>query len=233
MYKKVLGKSVGGTVVAGLVLAVAPIAAAPQIAQMACPYPAGVATSTTLALSAYVAPFGAITHATIKVTASANGTPQGTVRLLLDGTVASSTSLNASGQAVLTVPRTAIARTTHHLLAQYLGECSHNASSSSAKSYTVVKARTRDVNKVLQARKARFRVRVLAATGVTVRGGRVNIIVTKNGHKIRQKIAKVRRGYARVDLRNLRRGHYKLVTKYLGNGNFKVSKKRIKKFRVL
>ncbi|HET7735993.1 MAG TPA: Ig-like domain-containing protein [Nocardioidaceae bacterium] len=230
MIKKILGRSVGGTAIAGLVLTAAPVTvAAPQIVQVACPYPATIASSTNLTLSRYVAQFGAVTSATITVSSGA-GTPGGQVRLVVNGKSKGLKTLSA-GTATYQLPRRLAARKTHTVKAEYVGSCVHQPSAST-KSYSVFKAKTSTRGKVVKAKAAKFRARVTASTGILVKSGKVAFVVKKaNGTKVRAGIRKVRRGVARVDLKNLPRGNYKLVTRYLGTGNFKASR-GVKRFRV-
>jgi hypothetical protein len=223
MYKKILGRSVGGTAVAGLLLAAAPVVAGPQVAPMACTYPDAVATQTTLTLSRSIAGYGAVTQASIKVTSGA-GTPQGQVRLLVNGTPRATYTLSASGEARPNLPRTLKARDTYRIEAAFVENCDYKASSA-VKFYTVNKAATRTKAVVVKAKKARFRAIVKATTGAVVGGGKVAFVLKKNGHKIRMKLARVRAGVARVDLPNLGKGSYTITTKYLSNGNFKVSRR--------
>lgn len=229
MIKKVLGRSAGGTAIAGLVLTAAPVTVAPQIVQVACPYPAVIASGTDLVLTRYIAPYGAVTKATITVSSGA-GTPTGDVRLLINGNSKGVKTLSA-GSATYQLPRRLAARKTFAVKAEYLGSCIHQPSTDD-KSYSVFKAKTSTRGKVVRAKAAKFRARVVASTGVVVKGGKVAFVVKKaNGTKIRFGIRKVRKGVARVDLKNLPRGKYKLVTRYLGNSNFKASR-GVKRFRV-
>ena len=98
MIKKVLGRSAGGTAIAGLILTAAPVTVAPQIVQVACPYPAVIASSTNLTLARYVAQYGSVTSATITVTSGA-GTPSGQVRLVVNGKSKGLKTLSGAGSA--------------------------------------------------------------------------------------------------------------------------------------
>jgi hypothetical protein len=229
MIKKVLGRSVGGTAIAGLVLTAAPVTVAPQIVPVAC-YPVPLTTTTTLQLSAYVVQYGAKTTATITVD-SGVGTPVGQVRLVVNGKSKGLKTLSA-GSATYQVPRRLIARKTHVIKAEYVGDNCNYAPSTESKNYSVFKAKTATRGKVVKAKAAKFRARVTASTGILVKSGKVEFVVKKaDGTKVRAGIRKVRRGVARADLRNLPSGRYKLVTRYLGTGNFKASR-GVKRFRV-
>lgn len=228
MIKKVLGRSAGGTAIAGLVLAVAPVTVAPQIIPVAC-YPVPLESTTSLTLSDYLVQYGAKTTASITVS-SGVGTPGGQVRLVVNGKSKGLKTLSA-GKASYVLPRRLIARKTHVVKAEYVGNCNYQPSAET-KNYTVFKAKTTTRGKVVKAKAAKFRARVTASTGILVKAGKVAFVVKKaNGTKVRAGIRKVRRGVARIDMRNLQQGRYKLITRYLGTGNFKVSR-GVKRFRV-
>ncbi|HSV37294.1 MAG TPA: Ig-like domain-containing protein [Nocardioidaceae bacterium] len=229
MIKKVLGRSLGGTAIAGLVLTAAPVAVSPAFVPLACEYPVIPTTSTTLTLQQSVASFGTKTTATINVQSGA-GTVTGKVRLVVNGNTKGLTDL-VNGQSVRVLPRKLIAGRTHVIRAEYVGNCSFNASSQQKK-YSVFKARTTTKARVKSARAAKFRARVIGSTGLVVRKGKVAFIVKNaQGVKIRSSIRRVRRGVAITDLRNLSRGNYKLVARYLGSQNWKASR-GVKRFKV-
>lgn len=236
MFKKVLGRSLGGTAVAGFVLTAAPLVAAPQITKVACgSYPSPIASQTVLTLSAAIAPYGAATTGKVKVTAgtASHGTPSGTVSIQVAGVAGPTLALNSAGEAEFALSRGLVARATYAIAARYSGSNCHNASSDQ-RFYTVTKAPTRVKPARITKRAARlgrFKAKVMATTGVVVRSGKVVFSVKQNGTVVSRKLGKVRKGVARVDGRNLGSGQYKVVMKYLGNGNF-MAKKKAKSFRI-
>ena len=232
MIKKVLGRSVGGTAIAGLVLAAAPVVVSPSIIPMACEgYPTPPATSTTLTLQRSIATFGTRTTATIKVT-TGGPTVIGQVRLVVNGNSRGLTPL-VNGEVTRLLPRKLPARRTHTIRADFIANCAFAGSSSDPKKYTVFRAKTTTKARVVKARKAKFRARVIGSTGLVVRKGKVFFVVrnTATKTKVRSSVRRVRKGVARTDLRNLPSGRYKLVTRYLGSQNYKASK-GVKRFRV-
>ncbi len=227
MLKKILGRSAGGTAIAGLVLSAAPIAAAPQIAQMACPYPDGVATSTSMTLTRPIAGFGARSYAKIRVSSGA-GTPSGEVDLVIDGRNRGTYTLNNGA----TNPRLPLltSRRTHVVTAVFVESCEYK-SSEATKYYTVTKAKTKTRPVFVNKRKAVFRATVKSYTPRTVTSGKVYFQIKRGRTVIRAKHGRVHSGVAFANMRNLPKGTYTLKVKYLGNRNFKISK-TIRKFRV-
>lgn len=228
MFKKVLGRSVGGTAIAGLVLAAAPVAVSPQITLVACPYPPANSSATSLSLTRVVGPWGSVNRATAKVTSGA-GTVTGQVQFLVNGKVRATLSLSG-GSATYTLPRGLKARRTHTVLVRYLETCEFD-DSQATKFYSVIKAKPRIKATVVKARKAVFKAKVHSVTGLPAKNGTVVFKVKKGQATVRTAVKKVRKGVAKVNVRDLGKGQYVLKVRYLGNKNIKPGKKS-KKFRV-
>lgn len=233
MFKKVLGRSLGGTAIAGLVLTAAPVAVSPSFVMVACEgYPPPATTSLTLTLDRSFASYGTKTNATIKVTTGANTPVDGTVRLVVNGRHRGLSTLGPDGVVTRLVPRRLVAGKTHKIRADFIATCLF-AGDSDTKNYSVFRAKTATRAKVVKAGAAKFRARVIGSTGLVVRKGKVSFVVrnTTTKVKVRSSIRRVRKGVARADLLNLPPGSYKLVTRYLGTKNWKASK-GVKRFRV-
>ncbi len=232
MNQTFLRRSVGGSAVAALVLTAAPVVVGTQAAYAApCNYPDSIPTSTSLTLTRSVAQYTVSNRANVKVSAG-SGTPAGQVRINVDGVLRATITLNGSSAGSAALPRLK-ARATHLVEAVYVANCDHKTSSA-RKFVSVVRATTKAKPKVVKAKKAVFKATVTAtASGARATSGRVVFTVRKaNGQKVRTGIKRVRKGVAKVNLKDLAKGRYTVRIKYHGAPNFKPAKKKVKKFRV-
>ena len=154
-------------------------------------------TSTTAITSAAASTYGKAAVVKVKVTGSA-GTPTGKVNLKEGSTVIGSATLS-NGIATVTLSKT-LAAGKHTLTASYLGSTSTGASTSSAATLTIAKAKTTvkvaKVATVKYGKQPVVTITVTSATGATVTG----TAVIKEGSKTLVKKVTITKGKATVKL---------------------------------
>jgi hypothetical protein len=188
--------------------------------------PVAAATTTTLGTSAATAAFGQKETLTATVN-SALGTPSGTVNFFDGTTLLGTRTLDAAGQAALTV---SLGVGTHSLRATYVGNSAFAASLSAAVTETVHRAATAvalspSINPAVVGQKVTFTAPVTAvAPGAGTPAGTVSFF---DGSKILGTVAVGAGGKATFVTSFSTAGSHSIKAVYNGNGDFTVSSRTI------
>lgn len=230
--KTLLRAAVMPAVVTGLVgasLAASPslVTSAPELRQVDHPYESTIATTTQLGLDRYGGEYGQANGANVRVT-SVDGTPNGRVRIRLEGVDTWTVSLSG-GKASVDFPRRLPANETYSVTAIYLpGDDSNYIGSDDSASYIVKRATTRTVTSAADIRVGevgKARVRVDATESSVTPVGTVRAVLTRNGNRIAADTVRLEDGVAVARFgRITRRGTYDVRASYdASNDNFRNS----------
>ncbi len=189
-------------------------------------YPNTVPTVTNLTLGTNLAQYGQITRATVTVKPAGNvsGTPDGDVRLRVQGQVTMVKNLR-NGRVTFTLPRRLQAQKTYGIVATYLRESgSDYMRSRDTAFYTVDKARTiasANARNIKRGQRPTVNVDLKSATGLTP-GGSVRVRLVKSGDVRRSKTVRLHGGDAHVTFGKVKaRGKWTAKVTYLGTSNFR------------
>jgi len=215
-------RSVARVAAIGSVLAAAQLLAPAGVAA-ADPYPNSVATVTHLNLTQYIAQYGDITRARVRVTdGGLAGTPDGSITLRVFGHVR--TKQLSNGRAVFRLPRRLPAQATYTVRAKYHAPAgSRYMESRRHTHYTVVKANTTAharAHDVTRHHRPFVHVRVNSDTGLTPHGD-VRVRLMKNGHPRRSTTGTLVHGVVNVTFNPVwGLGEWTAKVIYLGHPNF-------------
>jgi hypothetical protein len=139
MIKKVLGKTIAGTLTAGLLMVPVAGTVAPQVANVACNYPDTVATSMNIRVDKAFQRQGETNFARMTVRSGA-GTPTGSVSFRVQSVKRVQYAKLKNGKATFRIPSSLKAGRTYGINSVYFGQCKFRKTDDTAY-VTVVKRR--------------------------------------------------------------------------------------------